>query len=160
MSPRKRLSQANYSRLEFDGPTERNLLDYCLRNEIGLAQKGATKRPSATDFKFHATIVYSAVTHPDFLDESFDTEPLQLVPRQFQIFGADEPRLVLEFELDDALEALFRGYLETFGHQPDYRPYRPHLTFKGTKGLVEIVPTDLAMPDFPIVASRIVHEVR
>jgi hypothetical protein len=160
MSLRKQFSQANYSRLEFEAATAERLYDYCMRNRLGIAKGENAKSLTVEDFRFHVTLVYSSVTHPSFQDISFGIEPLHLLPKQFQIFGFNEPRLVLEFELDEALQTLFQHYKQTFGHQPDYDPYRPHLTFEGTKGASDSILHGLAMPNFPIRACRIVQEVR
>lgn len=160
MSSRKQYSQANYSRLEFDDATVERLIDFCLRNRIGIAVGEGGRGINAEDFKFHVTLVYSAVTHSSFRDTSIEIDPIRLLPKQFQIFGFSEPRLVLELELDDALRTLFEYYKETFGLRPDYDPYRPHLTFEGTKGARSESIRALTVPSFPLIACRIVQEVR
>lgn len=160
MSARKRFSQANYSRLEFDAETEAHLFDYSVRNRLGIANRESGDEPKVEDFRFHVTLVYSGVTHPSFHDGSFDIEPFRLLPKRFQIFGAAEPRLVLEFRLDERLQGLFQHYREAFGHQPDFEPFRPHVSIKGTKGADDSLALGLDMPDFPMRACRIVHEVR
>ncbi|MBY3432683.1 hypothetical protein HFN89_00650 [Rhizobium laguerreae] len=158
MSLRKRFTQANYSRLEFDAETAGKLGDFCVENRTGIAKSRA--RFTVEDFRFHFTVIYSYVTHPRFRNVSLEIEPLLLVPKQFQIFGFNEPRLVLEFELDEPLMDLFERYKHEFGHQPDYDPYRPHLTFEGTKGSSAKTMVGLPVPSFPIRACRVVHEVR
>lgn len=158
MSLRKSFIQANYARLEFDAETANRLRDFCVELRIGIAKTKVSV--TADDFKFHVTVIYSCVTHPSFQNGSFLIEPLLLKPKQFQLFGIDEPRLVLEFELDEPLMRLFKHYQREFGHQPDFDPYRPHVSFQGTKGSGVEAMLGLPIPNFPIRASRIVHEVR
>lgn len=160
MPLRKHLPHADYARLEFEEETADRLFGYCMDHDLGLAGGGHRDSLTVADFAFHVTLVYSSVSHPSFRDASFAVEPLRLLPKRFQIFGAEEPRVVLEFELDSALLALFESYVANFGHRPDFDPYRPHLTFRGSNGAGEADLDGLPLPDFPIVASRVVHEVR
>lgn len=160
MPLREQYPKANYSRLEFDDRTAGLLFDFCVENRLGIASADGAGNISAKDFKFHVTLIYSAVTHPSFLDTSFEIDPIQLIPKQFQCFGSDERQLVLEFDVDARLQSLFRHYEETFGHKSDFHPYRPHLTIKGTRGADDESFRGLTIPRFPMTACRIVHEVR
>jgi hypothetical protein len=150
----------DYSRLEFDEGTESALFEYALVHKLGLAASDIGTSLGPKDFKFHVTIFYSSVQHVDFQPGRFDIEPIDLIPKQFQLFGELNDHLVVELVPSDALLAVRDHYRIRYGHISDFEPYRPHITFRGppVPGFTGL--ESLSLPAFKLRACRIIHEKR
>lgn len=149
----------NYVRLEFDNRTNERLFEYCQNNRLGLLDVEDQSSVSAVDFKFHITVIYSKVAHSKFLDGEYDIYPFALKPDVLQMFGPNHDILALKLKQEKLFSNLFEYYVNSYGHISDF-PCNPHVSIRGSnagyKGRLRSIP----LPDFNLVADKLIHKVK
>ncbi|NTF16823.1 hypothetical protein G6L37_00090 [Agrobacterium rubi] len=155
------MQKIDFVKLEFDDETQGRLFEFCRIHKLGLADCGDPSRLTSKDFKFHVTIMYSAVTSQLFREGEFRLHvPCILTPVSYDMFGPENDKLVVLIDPRKDLSDLFEHYGSTFGHVSDFTPFRPHLTIRGTSAGAKDRMSTLPLPDFALRANRLIHKVK
>jgi len=149
----------NYVRLEFDTETIDRLYGYCREHKLGLFDGAGENAVAAADFKFHLTVIYSSVAHPNFVEGEYDIRPLEMQPEELRMFGPNNEIAAIKLKKNPGFANLFDHYRTTYGHVSDY-PLNPHVSIRGSNaGYAARLPA-IPMPDFPLIANRLIHQIK
>ena len=154
------MQKIDFAKLEFDDETEESLLAFCKAHRLGLADVDDQSLLKAKDFKFHVTVMYSKVTHPEFRDGETDFLAHVVQPVSYDMFGPDRDLLVLRLHADKVLTNLFDHYVSRYGHVSDFAPFNPHVTIRGSSASARDRLAALPLPDFELRATRLTHKVK
>lgn len=132
--------------LEATWETQKALHEWAESLGFNLAWSHSGWPQRSRDFGFHVTVV--ATANPVSIPVTWRSiEPLTLVPTGFEVLGDDTPTLRLEAHND--LEAMRAFFVETFGAQPTYPDFKPHVSlsyrWSGSPSL-----EGLPLPPFPL----------
>lgn len=108
-------------------------------------------------FRFHVTLL-TTKNEVEIEDRWQPIGQVTVTPSGFALFGADENTAVLTLDQSPKLSAMRQFFIETFGAEPTFEEYRPHITLSykwgGSPDISKIDP-----PAFPLVFDALVVSV-
>lgn len=134
--------------------TQSSMRSWCKAQGFNISKSYSGKDIKPEDFDFHITIVASK--NPVFVPiTQHQIQPIKLKPYGFEALGVEQKVPTIRFEPSTPLKILREFYIKTYGIQPTFENFKPHMTvsysWKGRPKLDKV-----SLPTFPLIFDQLI----